>query len=121
MNEHKHDTHFKRVVALYFIRSARGDGLLNRAIDPVRDVLDGTLYMFSIHWVSGVELSVEFLAMCVLAKKVVGYFLGWADEVVGFWKFENEYSSRKINPFNQELLDRVRNIEQMCDKHDKKD
>jgi len=119
MTRSNHDTKLKRAVALYFIRSSRGDSLCNRITDPFRDVLDGTIYMFSIHWVSGIALSIEFLAACVIAKKILGYFAGWADELVGFWKFENEYSSRRINPFNKELLERIQNIEQLCENNDK--
>ena len=33
------------------------------------------------------------------------------DGDVGFWKFENDYTSREINPFNKEMLERIKKIE----------
>lgn len=112
----EHDTHVKRAFAKLFIRMGRGDGVLARFIDPIRDILDGTVYMFAIKGVFGVTISLQMLIGIIIAKKVVEYMIGWADEAIGFWKFENEYASREINPFNKELLNRVINIEDILKK-----
>lgn len=93
------------------MRMGRGDGLLGRFIDPLRDVLDGTVYMFAIKGVFGISISLSTLVLIIIFKKAAEYMIGYADEVVGFWKFENEYASREINPFNKELLDRIKKIE----------
>lgn len=118
MSKNKHDTHVKRASAKLFMRMGRGDGLLSRFIDPLRDILDGTVYMFAIKGVFGISISLSTLVVIIILKKVTEYLVGYADEVVGFWKFENEYASREINPFNKELLSRVINIEMMCEKRD---
>lgn len=120
MRKNAHNTHGKRAAAKLLIRMGRGDGLLSRFIDPLRDILDGTVYVFAIKGVFGVSISISTLIAIIALKKAVEYIIGYVDEHVGFWKFENEYTSREINPFNKELLNRIVNIERMCENHDKK-
>lgn len=47
----------------------------------------------------------------VLGKKIFEYYLGWKDEKIGYWPFLAEYLSRNVNPFDQELMERVKRIE----------
>ena len=53
-------------------------------------------------------------------KTIFEYLLGWFDQQVGFWKVENEYATKNLNPFNQEILKRIKNIENcICENDDK--
>ncbi len=105
----------KRGCAKYLIRSGRGAGLVARITDLPRDFLDGTLYILAINGVFGANIdpanSARIVFGFVITKKVFEYFSGWGDEIFGFWKYENDYASRKINPFNHELMERIKNIE----------
>lgn len=114
------ETHIiKQCAAKYLIRSGRGGGLMSQGTDLFRDVLDGTVYMFAIKGVFGIEISPVILFVIVVVKKAIEYAMGYFDEKIGFWKYENDYASREINPFNKELLDRVKNIESIIDNDDK--
>ena len=101
-----------RHIAKFFIRSSRGDGLIARGIDPLKDVLDGTVYLFALKGLFGITISIYVLIIIVIIKKIFGVFIAWLDEKYGFWKVENHYTAFELNPFNQELLNRVKHIEQ---------
>lgn len=109
----------KRGAAKYFIRSGRGGGLMNQITDLPRDFLQGTVYILAINGVFdtgiGVDASAQIIFGFVIVKKAGEYILGFIDEHIGFWKYENDYTSREINPYNKEMLNRVKNIEKMLD------
>ena len=88
---------------------------MSRIIDLPRDFLDGTLYILAINGVFnmgiGIETSARIIFGFVIAKKIGEYGLGYLDEHLGFWKYENDYTSRQINPFNHEMMERLKNIE----------
>lgn len=122
---HATDTNMaKRACAKYLIRSGRGGGLVARLTDLPRDFLDGTLYILAINGVFntgiGVDSSAKLIFGFVVAKKVIEYICGWADEIIGFWKYENDYTSRKINPFNHELMSRIKRIEEHLERNESK-
>lgn len=100
-----------RQIAKFFLRSARGQGLISKIMDPIKDVLEGTVYLFALKGLFGVTISFPILVGIVVFKKIIEVGLGWIDEKVGFWKAENYYSALELNPFNQELMERVRHIE----------
>ena len=89
---------------------------MSRMTDLPRDFLDGTLYILAINGVFdigiGVDASAKLIFGFVIAKKIGEYGLGYLDEHLGFWKYENDYTSRRINPYNAEVLDRIKNIEE---------
>jgi len=107
----------KRSAAKYLIRSGRGAGLIARITDLPRDFLDGTLYILAINGVFntgiGVDSSARIIFGFVVCKKIIEYLLAYADELWGFWKYENDYATRKINPFNHELMERMKHTEEM--------
>jgi len=98
-------------LAKYVLRTGRGSGLISQVTDMGRDILEGTVYLFAIKGLLGIVISPLWLPVIVIIKKIAEYTLGWLDERVGFWKFENEYITRNINPFNAELMERVKRIE----------
>jgi hypothetical protein len=83
--------------------------------------LDGTLYILAINGVFdtgiGVNASARIIFGFVIAKKIIEYILAYADERWGFWKYENDYATRKINPFNDELMKRVKHVEEMLSEY----
>jgi len=79
--------------------------------DLFRDILEGTVYLFAIKGLLGITVDPKYLVVIVITKKTIEYLIGWFDEKVGFWKFQNDYASRRINPFNAEILERIKNIE----------
>ena len=103
-------------LAKYTLRTGRGGGLIGQITDMGRDMLQGTVFIFAINEVVGISIPVLWLPIIVIGKKGCEYLLGWLDERVGFWKIEQDYSSRVINPFNGEMLKRVKNIEEMLKK-----
>ena len=108
------------ILAKFFLRSGRGQGLTNRIIDPIKDILQGTVYLFAIEGLFGWTIAPEYLIIIVLIKTIFEYLLGWFDQQVGFWKVENEYATKNLNPFNQEILKRIKNIEDcICENNDK--
>lgn len=98
-------------LAKYVLRTGRGGGLISQITDMGKDILEGTVYLFAIKGLLGIVISPLWLPVIVVVKKIAEYSLGWIDEHVGFWKFENDYITRKINPFNAELMERVKWIE----------
>lgn len=107
MNRHK----VAESIAKFFLRSGRGQGLISRVTDPIKDVLDGTVYLFALKGLLGITISIYILIIIVIAKRGLEVFLGWLDERIGFWKAENYYGAYQLNTFNQELMGRVKDIQ----------
>ncbi len=104
------------VLAKYFLRTNRGRCLTSRFTDILRDTLDGTVYLFAIKGFFGIIINPKYLIGIVVLKTVLEYFLGWADQRWGFCKVENEITSNELNPFNQEMMMRIKRIEEMISK-----
>lgn len=104
-------------LAKYTLRTGRGGGLIGQITDMGRDMLQGTVFIFAINEVIGLSIPVLWLPIIVVGKKGCEYLLGWFDEKVGFWKIENDYASRRINPFNKELLDTIKRIEEKVERN----
>ena len=98
-------------LAKYTLRSGRGSGLIGQVTDLGRDMLEGTVYLFALKGLLDITIPPMFLVVIVITKKIVEYSLGWLDEKWGFWRVEADYASRKINPFNAELMERIKRIE----------
>ncbi len=77
----------------------------------IKDILEGTVYLFAIKGLTGIIIPPWVLIPLMVLKKTLEYFLGWFDQKVGFWKIENAYASEHLNPFNEELMKRIKNIE----------
>lgn len=103
-------------LAKYVLRSGRGCGLLSHILDVGKDMLEATVYLFALKGLLGIQLPPAIIPVIVIAKKSFEYFIGWFDEKVGFWKIEADYSSREINPYNAEVLDRIKEIERCVKK-----
>lgn len=110
MNRHK----IAQKIAVFFLRSGRGQGLIQKVIDPVKDILDGTVYLFALKGLFNISLPFYALIGIVAVKKCTEVIIGYADEHWGFWKAENYYSSYELSPYNKELMDRVKRIEEKC-------
>ena len=107
-----------KLLAVFFLRSGRGQGLTNRVMDPIKDVLQGTVYLFAIKELFGFVIEPSWLVAIVISKCTIEYIIGWLDQKIGFWKVENEYATHELNPFNTELMKRIKHIEEVieCEK-----
>lgn len=115
-------------LALYELRTGRGSGIIAIVTSILSDMLKGGVYLFSLRGLAAVLLTYEIslfqyaaaailwippwiIAPAPFLRKAVDYLIGWKDEGIGYSKFKNGYSSKYINEYNAELLDRVRKIE----------
>lgn len=95
----------QRSVAKYIIRASRGQALISKVSDPIKDMLDGTVYIFAIKGITGILLPVYWIPIIVISKKIFEPIIAWADEkIIGFWKAENHYQAYDLSPYNQELM-----------------
>ncbi len=92
------------LLAKYSLRSGRGGGLVAKFTDIIRDILQGTVYIFSIKGLTGYEINPNHLLWIVIFKLIIEYIAGYLYEITKFWAIENAYSSDNLNPFNQELM-----------------
>jgi len=103
-------------VAKYILRTSRGTSLTNVILDPVRDGLQWSVYAFAITELFDIhptkQLLIFGLGSLIVCKKAFEYVLGWVDERHwGFWKKQNDYASRVLNPYYSELIEKVTDIQ----------
>lgn len=110
MNRHK----FMRKIAIFFLRTGNGEGLIARFIDPVKDALDGTVYLFAIKGLFDISVPLWILPLLIAIKKGLAWTLGYLNERIGFWKAENYYSAWELNPYNQEVM---RKLDRLLEAH----
>lgn len=97
---------------IYKFRSGRGDALLNIVTGTIEVAQKYGLVVLLIdryfHWLAPVWV----VAVVLVFKKIFQYFLGlWDFKHLGWWKFESDYSSRELNPWNSELMDRLKDVQ----------
>jgi hypothetical protein len=103
---------FGEAYMLYKIRAGRGavftaelEGLQNAFQKGGIIILLVDAYF---HWLPPLWI----LPILWAAQKAFEYFMGWYDEKhLGWWRFSSEYEQRNVNPWNQEILERIKNIE----------
>jgi len=86
------------LLAKFRLRKERGMALL----DFVRDIVQGTVYYsvlkLTFDKYMGISLPYWLLVPLMAVYYVLQYLIGYLDEKVGFWKFENQYASETLNP-----------------------
>lgn len=101
----------RETIARFFLRDARGQGLISRVTDPIKDILDGTVYMLALKGLFGITISIGLLILIVISRKVLNQVFAYLDERWGFWKAENWYESYMLNPYNREVLTLLKQID----------
>ncbi len=92
------------LLAKYFIRMDRGQGLQTRLMAPLTDFVTGGMILVILKDLWGITIDPEYLKYIVIGLIIFKYNGGYFDEKIGFWKVENEYASKNLNPFNQQIL-----------------
>lgn len=103
---------FGEAYMLFKIRSGRG-GTFTAEIDGLVNAFNrGGIIIILIntyfHWLPPIWI----IPLIWLLQKGTEYLLGWYDQNHLHWQqFETDYTARNLNPWNVELLNRVKNIE----------
>ena len=97
-------------IAKFRLRYSRGDGLLGFSKDILKNIvyLGGMGFLLN-EWF-GVTFSKELTIFLALGYLLSCYFIGLIDERIGFWKYENTYSTKELNPFWKEIEEKVDNL-----------
>jgi hypothetical protein len=95
----------------YKIRSGRGGTYTSE----ITVILDNLTRIGAITIIAKTYFNIIFpiwlYIVIYLIQKTIEYFIGWWDENhFGLWKYENEYSSRRLNPWNTELMEKIDEI-----------
>ena len=106
----------KRNVAVFltkfYLRIGRGHGLVSFVANSFQNIVYlGALQYLVKEWF-GIEINKELLIGLGFLFEASCYFIGWIDEKIGFWKFENTYNFTELNPFFVEMNDRMKRIEE---------
>ena len=86
-------------LAKFYLRYSRGLGLTNFAKEIFKNIVYLGAFGYILKDWFGWELSKNILISLALIYAVVCYIIGFIDEKVGFWRFENSYSYKQLNPF----------------------
>lgn len=108
MNKHQ----AARMLAKFFLRSSRGQGLIDRLLNPIKDILNGAVYLFAIKGLTGFTIPYYWIPVIVICIKIIEPLIAYLDEYWGFWKAEAYYNSYDLNLVNQEIINRLKNIEE---------
>ena len=105
-----------QVLAKFYLRYGRGNGLIN----PLLDVFQfGTLGILLIDKMNEVlflryfnfSIPIYIVAICIPVFILTLYFLGLYDEKLGFWKFQNSYNAKELTPFWDEMSQKLERID----------
>jgi len=94
-------------IAKFHLRFGRGDSLLTF----FKEILQAVVYLGAFSYIYknwfGVALDKYLVIGLALSYIIICYFVGAIDERVGFWRYENRYSSKELNPFLEELNSKI--------------
>ena len=94
-------------LAKFYLRIGRGAGLSNFIIDGVKMCIyvGGGIIILQSRF--GIILTNWFIPVSGILYTIGCYMLGWIDERVGFWKKQNDYSSKQLTPFFEKMGDKI--------------
>jgi hypothetical protein len=91
-------------IAKFRLRYSRGYAFVADAIRLVQFGTLMTLLASEIEKRTGFKIDLWFIWIGCIILPIILYFIGYFDEKhLGFWKFENQYSSKELNPFLEEI------------------
>lgn len=115
MNEHKSlKRRIGEVYIKYKIRVGRGQTFLAEIDGVINAFQKGGIILLLISTYFNYLLPLYLLPLFWILQKIIEYFLGWLDQKhLGWWRFETRYmqENENINPFQAELMSRIKNIE----------
>lgn len=112
MNERSFKRRLGESYMLFKIRSGRG-GTFTAELDGIVNAFNRggiliILFNTYFHWLPPIWI----LPIIWAIQKAFEYGMGFYDEKhLGWWRFSSDYEQRNINPYSQELLSRIKNIE----------
>lgn len=83
-----------RIFARMRLRLVRGKALLSM----FTDMFQYTAYLSIIAFTFGIELDPQTLLIFAPLVIIAFASVGWIDERVGIWRYENKYSAQNLNP-----------------------
>jgi hypothetical protein len=98
---------------IYKIRAGRGS-VFTAEIEGLQNAFQkGGIIILLIdayfHWLPPLWI----LPILWAVQKGFEYFMGWYDEKhLGWWRFSSEYEQRNINPWNQEVLQILKKLDE---------
>ena len=114
-------TSLKRKIGVIYVkmrlRSDRGETLLSIPNSLINAGQKGGILILLISTYFDFLVPIWIVVILYIGHKVAEYTLGWYDEKhLKFWHLESEYTQRNVNPYYQELMQRVKNIEEALEK-----
>jgi hypothetical protein len=108
--------------AKYRLRAGRGNALTSELKGIVVLFAAGSAIFVYLERVTDILFPWWSLLVFWVIQKVAEVAVAWFDEKkMKWWQIENEYLSRHVNPFNAELMDRIKRIQEKLDEHTKRD
>jgi hypothetical protein len=90
-------------LAKFYLRYGRGAGLTNFVKEMLKNVVFLGAFGYLLKDWFGIEVTKTILISSAVIYSFLCYLIGWIDEKLGFWRIENSYASKQLNPFFEEL------------------
>lgn len=92
-------------LAKFRLRINRGNSLTNIFQHVIRYTAYISIILIAFERYFELEISYEIALLFIPLIFVLYYILGFVDEYYGFWKFENRYKYRELNPHLKKIED----------------
>ena len=97
----------------YKIRVSRGGTFTSEVTAIMNSVQQGGILLLLVNQYTHWLLPLWLIPALWFIKQGVEYFMGWYDQTHLHWQqFENQYNAEMLSPWNTEIMNRVKNIEE---------
>jgi len=90
-------------LAKFYLREGRGASLVGFLVDAFKMVVYVGGAVIIVQNKFGIVIPSWVIPAAGIAYIVGCFILGWIDEKLGFWKFQNNYSSKELTPFFEHM------------------
>ena len=94
-------------LAKFYLRWDRGEVLTHFFTSIVHDLIMIGISMDLIYRYLHFRIPFWLMIVVVVVVPFVRAFIGYWDEKIGFWKFQNRYFSKELNPFFEEEFAKI--------------
>lgn len=109
-------TKIAECLAKFYLRNERGNSLIHFFTAIAHDFIMVALGMDLVYRYLHFYIPYWLIIIVVLSIPIIQYLIGYIDERIGFWKFQNRYRTKELNPFLKEMGERMRRIEEKLSK-----
>lgn len=96
----------------YRIRVTRGSTFTSEIEGILNSFQKGGIIILLVNTYTGFLVPLWVLPLLWATQKIFEFSMGFLDEkYLHWWQYENRYTTEKLNPFNQEVLQRLRDLE----------